>query len=63
MASTMEEMKRFKIIKRITPFTNTYITEKWDVEKLIKILYRDDIVNNNEEWNERAILNNALSLH
>ena len=30
---------------------------------MIKILYRDDIINNNEEWNERTMLNNALSLH
>ena len=58
----MEE-NRFKISKRVTPFINTYFTEKWDVEKLIKILYRDDIINNNEEWNERTMLNNALSLH
>ena len=58
----MEE-NRFKIAKRVTPFINTYFTEKWDVEKLIKILYRDDIINNNEEWNERTMLNNALSLH
>ena len=54
---------RFKIAKRVTPFINTFFTEKWDVEKLIKILYRDDIINNNEEWNERTMLNNALSLH
>ena len=63
MTSTNEEMKRFKISKRVTPFINTYFTEKWDAEKLIKILYRDDIINNNEEWNERTLLNNALSLH
>ena len=37
----MEEMNRFKIAKRITPFINTFFTEKWDVEKLIKILCWD----------------------
>ena len=61
--TTMTEDNRFKIAKRVTPFINTYFTEKWDVEKLIKILYRDDIINNNEEWNERTMMNNALSLH
>ena len=61
--TTMMDDNRFKIVKRITPFINTFFTEKWDVEKLIKILYRDDIINNNEEWNERTMLNNALSLH
>ena len=29
----------------------------------MKTLYRDDKINNNEEWNERTMLNNALSLH
>ena len=42
----MEETNRFKIAKRVTAFINTYFTEKWDVEKLIKILYRDDIMKN-----------------
>ena len=51
------EDNRLKIAKRVTPFINTIFKEKWDVEKLIKILYRDDIINNNEEWNERTMLN------
>ena len=57
------EDNRLKIAKRVTPFISTFFTENWDVEKLIKIFYRDDIINNNEEWNERTMLNNALSLH
>ena len=62
MTSMMED-NRFKIAKRVTPFINTYFTEKQDVEKLIKFLYRDDQIKNNEDWNERTMLNNALSLH
>ena len=31
MTSTNEEMNRFKISKRVTPFTNTYFTEKWEI--------------------------------
>ena len=52
----MEEMNRFKIAKRITPFINTFFTEKWDVEKLIKILPPKEKVEKTKEMDEVTLV-------
>jgi hypothetical protein len=52
-----------KLVKRITPFTSISATEKWNTEKLIKMLYSDKILIDTLDWNERAQMEKILRCH
>ena len=63
MTSIIEDFANLKITKRITPFTSINAIEQWNIEKLIKILYSDDIIKNTIDWNERKVFEKVLQLH
>lgn len=42
--TTIEDSINYKITRRITPFTSIKAVEHWNIEKLIKILYSDNII-------------------
>lgn len=63
MTSIIEDSANLKITKRITPFTSINAVEQWNIEKLIKILYSDDIIKNTIDWNERKVFEKVLQLH
>ncbi len=55
--------KILKLVKRITPFTSISATEKWNTEKLIKMLYSDKILIDTLDWNKRAQMEKILRCH
>ena len=53
----------YTLVKRITPFTSITALERWNTEKLIKMLYIDKILIDTTDWNERAQMEKILRSH